>query len=115
MSRISSPESSCGSELTGVDSRLMFYVKLALILLVMLLGLALHLRNGQLIIIDFYVGNFELPLSLALGLTLFAGALLGVLAALPLWLRLQRDKTKLGKQLKALQPQAEAEAAPHTD
>ena len=80
------------------------YVKYALILLVVLLGLAFHVRNEQLVVIDFYLGNFEIPLSLALAVTLLAGALLGVLAGLPARLRLTRDKAKLGKQLKTLQP-----------
>ena len=115
MSPISNRASRCGSGLTGVDSHLMSYIKLALVLLVILLGLALHFRNDQLVMIDFYVGSFELPLSLALGVTLLAGAILGVLAGLPIWLRLKRDKSKLGKQLKRLQPDTEVKPAPPTD
>ena len=82
----------------------MFYVKLALVLLVVLIGLAFHVRNEQLVVIDFYLGNFEIPLSLALAVTLLTGALLGVLAGLPTRLRLRRDRAKLSKQLKRLQP-----------
>ena len=81
----------------------MSYVKYALVLLVVLLGLAFHLRNEQLVVIDFYLGSFELPLSLALAVTLLAGAVLGVMAGLPAWLRLKRDKAKLGRQLKHYQ------------
>lgn len=93
----------------------MFYVKLALVLLVVLLGLAFHLRNEQLVVIDFYLGNFEIPLSLALAVTLLAGACLGVLAGLPKWLALKRDKAKLGKQLKRLQPDEQNQSADDTD
>jgi len=82
----------------------MSYVKFALILLVVLLGLAFHVRNEQLVVVDFYLGSFEIPLSLALAVTLLAGACLGVLAGLPKWLALKRDKAKLGRQLKKLQP-----------
>lgn len=82
----------------------MSYVKYALILLVVLLGLAFHVRNDQVVAVDFYLGSFEMPLSLALALTLLAGALLGVLAGLPKWLALKRDKAKLGRQLKQYQP-----------
>ena len=89
----------------------MSYVKYALILLVVLLGLAFHLRNEQLVVIDFYLGSVELPLSLALALTLLAGALLAVIAGLPKWLALKRDKAKLGKQLKRLQPDEENKSA----
>ena len=83
---------------------MMFYVKIALILLVVLLGLAFHLRNDQLVVVDFYLGSFEIPLSLTLAVTLLAGACLGVLAGLPKWLALRRDKAKLGRQLKRFQP-----------
>ena len=78
--------------------------KLALLLLVVVLGLAFHVRNEQLVVIDFYLDSFEIPLSLALVVTLLAGALLGVLAGLPARLKLKRDKAKLGKQLKQYQP-----------
>ena len=81
----------------------MSYVKYALVLLVVLLGLAFHLRNEQLVVIDFYLRSFELPLSLALAVTLLAGTVLGVMAGLPAWLRLKRDKAKLGRQLKQYQ------------
>ena len=93
----------------------MSYVKYALILLVVLLGLAFHLRNEQLVVIDFYLGSFELPLSLALAATLLAGALLAVIAALPKWLALKRDKAKLGRQLKKLQPVEQNQSADDTD
>ena len=101
--------------MTGADSHLMSYVKFALILLVVLLGLAFHVRNEQLVVIDFYLGNFEIPLSLALAITLLAGALLGVLAGLPARLRLTRDKAKLGKQLKRLQPDETSQSADDAD
>ena len=93
----------------------MSYVKYALILLVVLLGLAFHLRNEQLVLIDFYLGSLELPLSLALALTLLAGAVLGVLAGLPTWLKLKRDKAKLGKQLKRFQPDEQNQSANDAD
>ena len=94
---------------------MMFYVKLALVLLVVLLGLAFHLRNEQLVVIDFYLGGFEMPLSLALAVTLLAGACLGVLAGLPKWLALKRDKAKLGRQLKKFQPVEQDTSADDAD
>lgn len=94
---------------------MMFYVKLALVLLVVLLGLAFHLRNEQLVVIDFYLGSFEMPLSLALAVTLLAGACLGVLAGLPKWLALKRDKAKLGRQLQKIQPDEQNQSADDAD
>lgn len=82
----------------------MSYVKFALVLFVVLLGLVFHLRNEQRVVIDLYLGSYEMPLSMALAVTLLAGAALGVLAGAPAWLKLKRDKAKLGRQLKRLQP-----------
>ena len=86
----------------------MSIIKYALILLVAVAGLAFHGRNGQLILVDFYLVSYEIPLSLALAAALLAGALLAVLSALPSWLKLKRDKAKLGRQLKARQAELQA-------
>ncbi len=81
----------------------MSIIKYALILLVVLIGLAFHVRNGQLVAVDYYLGSSEIPLSMALAVALFGGAILGVLSGLPAWLKLKRDKAKLNRQLKAYQ------------
>ena len=86
----------------------MSVVKFALILLVVVAGLAFHVRNDQLIVVDFYIRNFEIPLSLALAMALLGGAILAVLSGLPSWLKLKHDKAKLGRQLKAQQPERQA-------
>ena len=85
-------------------SRLTFYVKLALVLLVILGGLVFHVRNGQSVVIDFYLASYEIPLSLVLALALLSGAILGVLAGLPGRLKLKRDKARLSKELGATRP-----------
>ena len=81
----------------------MSIIKYALILLVVLIGLAFHVRNGQLVAVDYYLGSSEIPLSMALAVALLGGAILGVLSGLPAWLKLKRDKAKLTRQLKAYQ------------
>ena len=86
----------------------MSIVKFALILLVVVAGLAFHVRNDQLIVVDFYLGNYEIPLSLALAIALLGGAVLGVLSGLPSWLKLKRDKARLGRQLRQYQPEPRA-------
>lgn len=86
----------------------MSVVKFALILLVVVAGLAFHVRNDQLIVVDFYIRNFEIPLSLALAMALLGGAILAVLSGLPSWLKLKHDKARLGRQLKAHQPDPQA-------
>ena len=77
----------------------MFYLKLALALLVILGGLAFHVRNGQPVVIDFYLVSYDIPLSMAIALALLAGAILAVLAGLPDRMRLKREKARLSKEL----------------
>lgn len=74
--------------------------KTALILFVILVGLAFHLRNEQAVVIDYYLGSREMPLSLAIAGALFLGALAGVLSSLPLLIKLKRDNARLGKRLR---------------
>ena len=93
----------------------MFYLKLALALLVLLGGLAFHVRNGQPVTIDFYLASYEIPLSMVVALALLTGAILGVLAGLPTRIRLQRDKAKLGRELKRLQPDEEDKSTDDAD
>ncbi len=76
-------------------SRLM---KLSLVFIVFLIGLAFHLRNDQFVQFNYYLGSFDLPLSFMMVLALGCGALLGVLACMPLVIRLKRENMKLSKQ-----------------
>ena len=93
----------------------MSIIKYALILLVVLIGLAFHVRNGQLVAVDYYLGSSEIPLSMALAVALLGGAILGVLSGLPAWLKLKRDKAKLNRQLKAYQSDTQISADKSTD
>ena len=93
----------------------MNYLKALLILAVVLLGLTFHLRNGELVTVNYYFGSNELPLSLALAAALFLGALLGVLACLPRMVALRRAKTQAKGQQQAQGPakgEEQALAAP---
>ncbi len=74
--------------------------KLILVLAVLLFGLAFHLKNNQLIELNYYVGSIELSLSLLVVLVLCLGALLGALASMPLIIKLKHQKLKLEKQIK---------------
>lgn len=93
----------------------MSLIKFALILLVVLIGLVFHVRNDQLVMVDYYLGNHEIPLSLALALALLGGAILGVLSGLPSWLKLKHDKARLGRQLKQYQPDSQHSADKSAD
>lgn len=92
----------------------MNYLKALLVLAVVLLGLTFHLRNGELVTLNYYFGSSELPLSLALAGALFLGALLGVLACLPRMVSLRRTKNQRaqakGEEQTRAAPPADADA-----
>ena len=73
--------------------------KLILVFFVLLLGLVFHLKNNQLIELNYYLGTIELSLSLLVVLVLCVGAFLGVLASLPIIVSLKRKQMKLKKQI----------------
>ena len=70
------------------------------VLVVMVAGLAFHLRNSQMVNLDYYLGSVELPFSLTVIAALCLGALLGVLACLPLLIKLKRKNVRLAKQVR---------------
>lgn len=74
--------------------------KLILVFVILLIGLAFHLKNNQLIELNYYVGVINMPMSWLIVLVLFIGSMLGVMASLPLLIKLKRDKSKLERQIK---------------
>lgn len=74
--------------------------KLILVLAIVLFGLAFHLKNNQLIELNYYIGAIDLPLSLLAVLVLCLGAILGILASLPVIIKLKRQNMKLDKLIK---------------
>ena len=74
-------------------------VILCLFLVMMSAGLAFHLANDQLITLNYYLGSFDLPVSLVLVLAICIGALMGILACIPVYLRLKRENIRLNRQV----------------
>lgn len=74
--------------------------KLILVFVILLIGLAFHLKNNQLIELNYYVGVINMPMSWLVVFVLFIGSMLGVMASLPLLIKLKRDKSKLERQIK---------------
>jgi len=75
-------------------------LKFIFVLVLVIFGLAVHLRNDQSVIFDYYLGSIELPFSLFLIASLCFGALLGIIASLPTLLRLKGEKASLAVRLK---------------
>ena len=74
--------------------------KLILVFVILLIGLAFHLKNNQLIELNYYVDVINLPMSWLVVLVLFIGSMLGVLASLPIIIKLKRDKMMLERHIK---------------
>ncbi len=74
--------------------------KLIIVFAILLSGLAFHLKNNQMIELNYYAGVLDMPLSWLVVIVLFIGALLGVLASLPMIIKLKQQKFKLEKQIK---------------
>ncbi len=73
-------------------------LKLILVLLIFIIGLAFHLRNDQFIHFNYYAGSIDMPFSFFMVLALIVGAMLGVLACTPLLYALKRENVKLARQ-----------------
>ena len=71
-----------------------------LFIVVLVSGLLFFVKNNQLQQFDYIIGSIELPLSILLLISLVTGAILGILAAVPLILRLNHQKKRLEKQVK---------------
>lgn len=78
-------------------------IRLLFVILVVLGGLAIHLRNDQSVLFDYYLGSIEGPFSLFLIITLVTGAILGILACLGRLLRLQREKSALLARIRVIE------------
>lgn len=75
------------------------FMKLCLFLSVLVLGLLFHMRNEQYVVIDYYLGTFQFPLSATVVLVLSLGVLLGFLVGIPARVRLKREKSRLARKL----------------
>lgn len=79
-------------------------IRLVFILLVLLAGIAFHLRNDQPVTLDFYSGVIALPFSVWILLALILGAVLGLLACLPSMVSRNLQIGRLRRRLLSLEP-----------
>lgn len=76
----------------------MRFIKLLLVLAVMILGAAFTLMNADTVVVNYYFGSRELPLSVVMVGVLCAGVLLGVLGTLGRLFGLKRENAELRRQ-----------------
>lgn len=84
-------------------------LSIVLFLLVIVFGVAFAAINSQEVVVDFYLESTRLPLALLLSLTFAAGAILGLLLGLFLWLKSQASARL--QRVTQSQPDAESSAS----
>ena len=77
-----------------------FVPKLIFIIFLLLLGLAFHVKNHQLVTLNYYVGGIQLSFSIIIVLAVCVGVLLGVLASIPIIIRNKQLNSRLKKEIK---------------
>ena len=77
-----------------------FLPKLIFIIFLLLLGLVFHVRNHQLVTLNYYVGEVQLSFSIIIVLAVCVGVLLGILARIPIIIRNKKLNSRLKKEIK---------------
>ena len=79
----------------------MRFISGVIFIVILFLGATFAVLNSQLVSINYYLGTNKLPLSLLVVIVLGAGALIGWLTGLFLWLKLKGENLRLSHRLKA--------------
>ena len=77
-----------------------FLPKLIFIIFILLLGLVFHVKNHQLVTLNYYVGEVQLSFSIIIILAVCVGVLLGILASIPIIIRNKKLNGRLKKEIK---------------
>ena len=77
-----------------------FLPKLIFIIFILLLGLVFHVKNHQLVTLNYYVGEVQLSFSIIIVLAVCVGVLLGILASIPIIIRNKKLNGRLKKEIK---------------
>ena len=70
-------------------------IRFFLVFLIVITGLAIHLRNDQYVVFDYYLGSIDFPFSFFLIIALVGGTTLGIIACLPGLLHLKKENRAL--------------------
>ena len=78
-------------------------IRFIVIILFIVSGLAIHLRNEQPVSFDYYLGMVELPFSLFLIDALIIGTVLGIIGCLPALIRIKKDARALTARIRIIE------------
>ena len=77
-----------------------FIPKFIFIIFILLFGLAIHLKNHQLVTLNYYIGEIQLSFSVIILIAISIGVLLGILASVPIIIRTRQRNSRLEKKIK---------------
>ena len=77
-----------------------FIPKLIFIIVILLFGLAFHIKNHQLVTLNYYIGEIQLPFSMAIVLAICVGVLLGILVSIPIIIKNRQLNNRFEKEIK---------------
>ncbi len=77
-----------------------FIPKLIFFVTILLIGLAFHLKNHQLVVLNYYIGEIELPISLVIVMAMCFGVFFGILASFPIVVKIKNLNNRLEKKIK---------------
>ena len=75
-------------------------IYISVFVIVLLAGLLFFVKNNQAVELNYIAGSIELPFSVLMLVSLFTGAILGILATMPMLLKFKHQKSRLEKQIK---------------
>lgn len=85
----------------------MLLIRLLLFTALIVIGVVFAMHNSEIVTLGFYFGSQEMPLSLLLIFTLIVGAILGMLSATWIILRLKRENAALRRKTKLVTEEVE--------
>ena len=75
------------------------YFLIFIAVLICILGLSFHLKNDQLVSLNYYLGSFEYYFSVYILVSIIIGVMLGIILTLPKLLLLKQENKKLLRQI----------------
>ena len=85
----------------------MLLIRLLIFAVLITIGAAFAVNNGDSVTLNYYFGSQEMPLSLLLIFTLIVGAIIGMLSATATIFRLKRENASLRRKTKVVTEEVE--------
>ena len=75
------------------------YFLIIVAVLICVLGVSFHLKNDQLVTLDYYIGTFDYHFSIFIIASIIIGVIIGLVIIMPKLFLLKNEKRKLQRQI----------------